>query len=348
MRVLVTGAGGFIGKQLLQALLEEPALRREEGQSERIGEIVATSRTGTLSQAIDDPRVSVKTGDIANPAFVERLFEKRIDSVFHLAGTPIAESEKEFELGMKVNVLGFIRLLEECRRQGTRPRVIHASSIAAFGGRHQDRAADRGPHMPQSSGGTAKAIGELLVNDYSRRGFVDGRALRLPIVLARPEPARFSVSDHIGALIREPLMGRDVVCPLDPERCVPVASVRNAARSLIRMHEIPTDRFGDTRAMNMPALTISLGELADLAESADHPGPKGRVFWELDREIQATVDGWPSIVLAEEAQRHGLAPNANAAEIVRHFIEDYQPRGQQPRPQLTLVESVREEAAGDF
>jgi nucleoside-diphosphate-sugar epimerase len=348
MRVLVTGAGGFIGRRLLRVLLEQPALRREEGAAERIDEIIATSHTGSLGRAITDPRVTVKIGDLASPAFIERLFEKRIDSIFHLAAAPIAESEKEFQLGMQVNVLGFIRLLEECRRQGNRPRLILASSIVAFGGPRQERAGDLGPYMPQSSAGTAKAIGELLVNDYTRQGFVDGRALRLPVVLARPEPARLSVSDHIGALIREPLMGRDVVCPLDPERCVPVASVRNAAYSLIRTHEIPADRFGETRAMNMPALTISLAELAAMVEHGDQPGQKGRVIWELDRDIQATVDGWPSIILAEEAQRHGMTADASGAEIVRNFIEDYEPRGDKPRPQLTLVERVDEKAASDF
>lgn len=346
MRVLVTGAGGFIGRRLLKLLIDEPALRREEGSAEQIDELIASSRTEPGNLAAD-PRIMVTVGDLADPVVVERLFERRIDSVFHLASTSIAESESDFEQGMQVNVLGFIRLLEACRRQGNRPRLIHASSIAALGGSHH-RAADRGLHMPQSTAGTTKAIGELLVNEYTRHGFIDGRALRMPVVLARPEPARISVSDHIGAIVREPLMGRDVVCPLDPECCVPIASVRNAAVSLLRMHEIPADRFGETRVMDMPAVTVSVAELAEIVEAADHPGPKGRVFWDLDRDIQAAVDGLPSVVLAEEAQRHGLAPDAGATEIVRHFIEDYQPGRGRPRPQLTLVERVGEEAAGDF
>ncbi|MGF1622756.1 MAG: NAD-dependent epimerase/dehydratase family protein [Rhodomicrobiaceae bacterium] len=344
MRLLVTGAGGFIGRRLVKALLEKPALTRGEDQAEQIGEIILTSRSGDLAREFDDPRLTIKIGDIRNPSFLDGIFEtQRIDSIFHLATALTAESEEDFEYGLQVNVLGLIRLLELCRAQHNRPRFVYASSIAAFGGRLPSRVDDRVVHYPQTSFGTAKAMGELLINDYSRHGYIDGRALRLPLVLARPAPVRLSVADSVGAVLREPLLGKTVVCPLNPESCVAVASVRNAALSLIQIHEIPGDRFGDTRAMNMPALTVTLAELADTVETYDFPGTRGLVRWDPDEELQAIVDGWPSVIVADEATRHNMHADASAAEILRNFIEDYEPRPGAPveLPQLRVVEGVR-------
>jgi len=342
MRLLVTGAGGFVGRRLVKALLDKPSLRREGDRSEQISEIVLTSRSDTLARELDDPRVTVKVGDIRNAAFLVQLFEtQRIDSIFHLATALTAESEEDFEYGLQVNILGLINLLELCRVQNNRPRVVYSSSIAAYGGRLPERVDDRVVHCPQTSYGTAKAMGELLINDYSRHGFIDGRALRLPVVLARPQPTSLAVADYVGSVIREPLLGRDVVCPLKPESCVVVASVRKAAESLIKMHELPADRFGDTRAVNMPAITVTLTELADTVENFQLNGRRGAVRWEPDEEIQAILDSWPSMIVADEAIRHGLSPDANAAEIIRNFIEDFEPRIGQDPPQLRIVESVR-------
>lgn len=325
MRVLVTGAGGFIGRRLLRALLDEPALTREGDRSEQIDELILTSRSGDTLKDLADPRIQIEIGDIGDPHFLNSLFQKRIDSIFHLAATLTAEAEENFERGLQVNILGMIQLLEQCRAQNNRPRFVFASSMATFGGPLPDRVDDRVVHTPQTSYGVGKAIAELLIDDYSRHGFIDGRALRLPIVIVRPEPSAISVADRVGAVLREPLLGRDVVCPLRADSCVPIASVRNVALSLIRVHEIPGDRFGHTRAMNMPALTALLSELADTVESFDFTGPRGKVSWEVEDEIQAIVDGWPSAIIAEEAMRLGLKPDASAADILRSFVEDYEP-----------------------
>jgi nucleoside-diphosphate-sugar epimerase len=325
MRVLVTGAGGFIGARLIKALLEQPALIRENDRAEQIDEIVVTSSRSTPSGLPDEPRLRIETGDISDPAFLKRLFDRRIDSVFHLAAALTSEAEEDFSRGLHVNILGMIQLLELCRAQESRPRFVFASSIAAFGGALPERVDDKVARCPQTSYGTGKAIGELLIDDYSRHGFIDGRALRLPIVIVRPDPSSASIADQVGAVLREPLLGRTVVCPLGPESCVPIVSVRNAAQSLIRLHDVPTDRFGHTRAMNMPALTVPLAELAHSVDGFEHAGRRGKVIWEADEAMQAILDGWPSILIADEAMRLGLRPDASAAEILRSFVEDYGP-----------------------
>ena len=207
---------------------------------------------------------------------------------------------------------------------GYRPRFVFAGSTAAFGGPLPDPVDDRVAQAPQTSYGTGKSIAELLINDYSRHGFIDGRALRVPIVLMRPETVGGSVADVIGALLREPLFGRDVICPLNPGTRIPVASVRKVAKALIRLHEIPEDRFGYTRAMNMPALTVSIREIAEAAASVDFPGRRGEVIWEQNDEVQGLIESWPRAVVAEEALRHGLETDESIAEILRAFIEDYE------------------------
>lgn len=325
MRVLVTGAGGFIGQRLVRDLIAEPVLTRGGDQAEQLDEIVLASRRSDLARDLTDPRLRIEFGDIGDPAFLSRLFEKRIDSVFHLAAALTAEAEQDFARGLEVNILGMIELLELCRVQGSRPRFVFASSIATFGGPLPERVADNIVRTPETSYGTAKAIAELLIDDYTRHGFIDGRALRFPAVIVRPDASSASIADRIGAVLREPLLGNNVICPLRPESCVPIASARNAVKSLIRLHEIPADRFGHTRAMNMPALTVPLSELADTVEGFDDEGRRGKVIWEKDDGIQSIVNGWPSIILADEALRLGLTPDASATEILRSFVEDYRP-----------------------
>jgi nucleoside-diphosphate-sugar epimerase len=323
MRVLVTGAGGFVGRRLVSALLNEPALARGGGDAEQIGELILTDRSdAALNAFAADPRVRIEIGDFCRPEFRRALFAKRIDSIFHLATTLTTDAEADFAHGLQVNLLGVIDLLEDCRSGAHRPRFIFPSSIAAFGGPLPDRVDDKISQTPQTSYGTAKAISELLINDYSRHGFIDGRVLRLPVVLIRPGAPNPSISDRVASIVREPLHGLDIICPLCPETKIPVGSVRCIAAALIRLHEVPADRFGHTRAMNLPSLTVSVAEMVDAVEGFDYPGPRGKVSWKRDDQIQAIVDGWPNSFVSDEASRLGIRSDASFTDILRAYVED--------------------------
>jgi D-erythronate 2-dehydrogenase len=323
MRILVTGAAGFVGRRLVGALLNEPALTRGGGDAEQISELILTDRSESgLDAFAGDPRVRIAIGDICEADFRRVLFTKRIDSIFHLAAMLTAEAEADFAAGLKVNLLSLLDLLEDCRSGGHRPRFVYPSSIAVFGGPLPDRTDDKVWQTPQTSYGTAKAVGELLINDYSRHGFVDGRVLRLPVVLIRPGAPTPSISDRIALVVREPLRGEDAVCPLRPDTKIPVGSVRCIAAALIKLHEVPADRFGHTRAMNLPSLTVTAAEMVEAVQGFDHPGPRGNVWWVRDDQLQAIVDGWPNFVVSDEASRLGIRSDVSFTDILRAYVED--------------------------
>lgn len=323
MRVLVTGAGGFVGRRLVSALLNEPALTRDGGDAEQISELILADRSDAgLGSFATDPRISIKVGDICEREFRRGLFTKRIDSIFHLAATLTTDAEADFARGLQVNLLGALDLLEDCRSGAHRPRFIYPSSVAAFGGPLPERVDDRVSQTPQTSYGTAKAVTELLINDYSRHGFIDGRVLRLPVVLIRPGAPNPSVSDRVASIVREPLHGVDVICPFVPETKIPVGSVRCIAAALIKLHEVPADRFGHTRAMNLPSLTVSVAEMVEALDGFDYPGPRGKVTWKRDDQLQAIVDGWPNAFVSDEASRLGIKADASFTDILRAYVED--------------------------
>lgn len=332
MRVLITGAAGFIGSRLTSELLARGQLIDAQGTARPIGELVLADTVPIAAAAVaGGPRTRAELGDIRDRAYLQRLAGDGLDSVFHLASTLTIEAETGFERGLAVNVHGLMQLLEICRAQVRAPRLVFASSIAAFGGPLPATVDDTVALTPQTSYGTHKAIAELLINDYTRHGFIDGRALRLPIVLIRPGAATPAVSDRVAAIVREPLLGRDVACPLAPETRIPVASARRVAAALVAVHDLPASAFAHTRAMNLPSLTVSVGEMVAALQRVQRPRPRGQVHWQPDPGLQRVVDGWPVSFVSELASRHGIAADANFDEIVATFIEDACP-AQAPTP----------------
>jgi nucleoside-diphosphate-sugar epimerase len=312
MRALVLGAAGFIGSQLAAALQQRGTLR---GQP--ITELVLAD-----NRPMGHDFSGGLQGDICDAGFLQQLFARPVDAVFHLAATLTLDAEQDFARGLAVNVQALMALLAHCRTQAVEqqrpPSFVFASSISTFGGPLPDTVDDHVAQTPQTSYGSHKAMAELLINDHSRRGFIDGRVLRLPVVLTHPGPASGSVSDRIAALIREPLAGRDTVCPLAADTRVPVASVQCVVRSFLALHELPASRFGPTRVMNLPSLTVTP---AEMVAAVARRGATGHVTWQPDAQMQAIVDGWPRAFTSELALSLGLQADPDVDALITAHLK---------------------------
>jgi nucleoside-diphosphate-sugar epimerase len=213
-------------------------------------------------------------------------------------------------------------VLEACRALGTCPRVIFASSLAVYGGELAPAVGDDTPLTPQTSYGTQKAIGELLVSDYSRKGFVDGRAVRLPTVVVRPGRPNRAASTFASSIIREPLSGREAVCPVSPDTVMALASPRRIVAGLLHAHDLPAAAFGASRSLQLPGFSVSVGDMAAAVRRVGGEAAYTRIRWQLDPQIQQIISGWPQALLAPRAEALGFAADRGIDEVVRAFIED--------------------------
>ena len=320
MRVLITGGTGFIGKKVAAALLRDGGLAIDGGEPKPVEHL-------TLFDAFpgegvpQDERVELVTGDIADPATVERV-ARDADVVWHLAAIVSANAEADFELGYRVNLDGTRVLLEVMRATGRRPRLVFASSCAVYGGDVPEVLTDETHLTPQTSYGTQKAMGELLVADYSRKGFVDGRSLRLPTIVVRPGKPNKAASTFASSIIREPLAGQEAVCPVERDAAMYVLSPRRVVAALLRAMQLPDEAFGMTRAIVLPGITATVAEMVDALRTVGGEAAVRRIRWEPDPTIQRIVRGWPARIDAERARRMGFEADRSFEEIVRAHVED--------------------------
>ncbi len=321
MRIVITGGAGFIGKKLARALLVRGTLMDQNGT-------VQSLRTITLFDVVeadglpDDPRLETVAGDITDPAAVKELIGTRTDGVFHLAAIVSANAEQDFDLGYRVNLDGTRHVLESCRALEQPVRLVFASSVAVYGGEMPAVLDDGTILTPQTSYGAQKAAGELMLNDYGRKGFVDGRALRLPTIVVRPGKPNKAASTFASSIIREPLAGEEAVCPVAREAEMYILSPRRVIQALTHAFEQPAAAFGMTRMLTLPGITVSIGQMVDaLAEIAGERVAR-RIRWQPDPMIQRIVAGWPARFDAERGRQMGFEPDADVGEIIRAHIED--------------------------
>ncbi len=311
MKILVTGAAGFLGSRLAKALLAGA-----QGLP-KVSQLVAVD---TAACPIDDPRVDCRTGTITDDRFTRSIVETDVDAVYHLAAVVSGQAEAEFDLGMRVNIDATRALLEACRCLRKPPRFIFTSTLAVFGGSLPAIVPDDIAVAPQSSYGSAKAIVELLVHEYSRKGFVDGIVCRLPTVAVRPGAANAAASSFVSGIIREPLAGIDTVCPVPLDTRLWISSPDVVTANLVHAARVQTSDLEDRRTVNLPGLSVTPEEMLDSLERVAGATVRAHVRCELDRRIMHIVCTWPGAFDVSRALRLGFRADRDIDSIVCQFI----------------------------
>src|SRR5436190_7113380 len=311
MNILVTGAAGFLGRRLVKALL---------AGAPGLPELSALVAADTAGGPIDDPRVDCRTGTITDDRFTASIVERNVDTVDHRAAVVSGQAEAEFDLGMRVNVDATRALLEACRHLEKPPRFIFASTLAVFGGPLPAIVPDDIAVMPQSSYGSEKAIVELLVNEYSRKAFVDGIVCRLPTVAVRPGAPNAAASSFVSGILREPLAGIDTVCPVPLDTRLWITSPELVTANLVHAARVPAAKLAGRLSVNLPGLCVTPAELLASLERAAGPAVRARVRNEIDPDVTRVVSTWPGAPDDQRARGPGVRPDGDVDEVVDQYV----------------------------
>jgi nucleoside-diphosphate-sugar epimerase len=327
MRVVITGGAGFLGSRLARSILEIGQLTDASGARRDVKKLILID---VVQPSVTDPRVESHTGDLADPALIDRALTPETDSVFHLAAVVSGQAEAEFDTGMHVNVDATRALLERCRKLARPPKFVFTSSLAVFGGVLPDPVRDDSPITPQTSYGAQKAMGELMVYDMTRKGFIDGRSLRLPTVTVRPGKPNRAASSFASGIIREPLSGVDAVCPVAATTATWITSPRTVIANLIAGHEAAAAefakaRFAHTRSVNVPGLRVGVGQMIEALKSVAGEAVAARVKWQIDPAIDRIVATWPANFAPVLGPALGMRADHDFEAIIRQYIEDEHP-----------------------
>ena len=321
MRIIIFGGAGFIGKKLALELLHRGKIAIDGSEPKSITELVLFDKFKAEGLP-EDHRLVIEDGDICDSSIIEKLLAKHVDVIFHLAAVVSGEAEKNFDLGMQVNLHATMKLLEFIRELDYTPVLVFASSCGVFGGELTDTIEDRTAPTPKSSYGTQKAMVDLLINDYSRRGFVKGRAIRLPTIAIRPGKPNAATSSFMSSIIREPLQGKSTNCPVSPETKVWILSPRKVVENFILACELPNDAWKGNWVVNLPGLTTTIEEMVSQLEVVGGKKASEFITWEPDEFLQSIVLTWPPEFVASRGKELGFKNDQNVKEIIQAFVEE--------------------------
>jgi nucleoside-diphosphate-sugar epimerase len=320
MKVVITGGGGFIGSKLAKALLARGTLAGPDGARRKISRLILADQA--FPDLPGDARLETLAGDVSDPQFALQAIAPDTDSIFHLAAVVSGAAEADFDLGMRVNLGGARAVLEAARRCAAPPRIVFASSVAAFGGDLPRVLDDSTTPVPQTSYGSQKVVSEYLIGDFSRKGYIDGRSLRLPTIVVRPGKANAAASSFASAVVREPLAGVAYECPVGADTGVWLLSPRRVVDAFIHAHDLPASTWGTNRALNLPGITVTVAEMiAAIGKIAGAQVPM-RVSFKLDARIDKIVKGWPVRFDTPRALSMGFRADPGIEAVIRDYIAD--------------------------
>ena len=330
--VVITGGAGFLGARLARDLLAAGSLDVTGDGGRPLAQVALLDQVPAPADLAADARVAVLEGDLAGllvPGQAGREALAAADVVFHLAAAVSGECEADFDLGIRANLRGTEAVLAACRAAGTNPLVVFSSSIAVFGGSPEHPlpavVEDYTLPDPQTSYGIQKFIGEQLVADYTRKGFLRGRSVRLMTVSVRPGLPNAAASGFMSGIIREPLAGQRAVCPVDPAAEVALASPARAIAALRCAATAPDDAWGGRTAMTMPGLTVTVGDMVAALERVAGPAVTSLIDWVPDPVVAGMVAGWAARFRTDRAARLGLVPDPDFTSIIRRHLADTRP-----------------------
>lgn len=321
-RILIIGGGGMVGQKLAQSLADTPL---NSDQSVTLLDIGFAENGAPAAQRM--------RGNITDQTVVDSAIAARPDVIFHLAAIVSGEAEQDFDLGWNTNMLAFWHFLQAIQKAHLdsggqyRPRVVFTSSIAVFGGPYPDQIDDRFPLAPLTSYGAQKASCELMLSDFSRKGYLDGISIRLPTICVRPGKANLAASSFFSGIIREPLHGKEAILPVDTDVRHWHASPRAAVGFLRHAATMNLDPLGTNRALNLPGVSCTVAEQIDALRKIAGDAVVARIKPKPDAKIAKIVDGWPRNFAPERALALGFKAETSFEEIINVYIEDEMPDG---------------------
>jgi nucleoside-diphosphate-sugar epimerase len=322
MKVVITGGAGFLGARLARTILDAGDLALDGAPPAEVRQVILLDRVQPPETLTADPRVAAVPGELVSS--LDAI--AGADVVFHLASAVSGECEADFDLGIEANLKAGYALFEACRARAGSPVVVFASSLAVYGrwpGQPlPDVVTDTTLPTPRSSYGTQKYILEQLLTDYTRKGFLNGRPVRLMTVSVRPGRPNAAASSFLSGIIREPLAGQRAICPVPAETAVALSSPARTIEGLLRAAAVSASDFGPPIAMNLPAVHTSVADMVAALSAVAGPATADLIDWVPDPAIETIVATWPARVDAARARRLGLMPDPDFITIVRSYADE--------------------------